>query len=320
MVAKGRRNGRGTMNWSPRVAIAAGMVAACTALASPGHTMSGSAAQAAVGVAQRTPPSCFGRTATLVGTADDDVLRGTPDRDVIVGRGGRDIIRGFAGDDYICKGLHVRHDIAGEFYGGAGADHLRGRAYMRGQEGNDLMTSMLGTADGGSGDDQFIGGRRLHTTPGPGRDRVHFHGSGSLNYADASGPVTVNLTRGYALGEGRDTIRGARSLTSSGPSTPTCSAAAGAPIRSTARRDTTCSSAWPVRTFSSVPAAAMSLGAAPGTTRATALPTNGIAAPWIRTGTDGDSSVSVPRLPLYARFATGGPGCYRDRTSAGTLT
>ena len=159
-------------------------------------------------VRQRTPPSCFGRTATLVGTADDDVLRGTPDRDVIVGRGGRDIIRGFAGNDYICNGSQVRRSIQGLFYGGAGADHLRGRAYMSGQEGNDLMTSMFGTAYGGPGDDQFTGGRRLNTAPGPGRDRVHIHGSGSLIYSDASGPVTVNLTRGYALGEGRDTIRG----------------------------------------------------------------------------------------------------------------
>jgi hypothetical protein len=37
-------------------------------------------------------PKCFGRTATIVGTNGDDVLKGTAGADVIVGRGGQDTI------------------------------------------------------------------------------------------------------------------------------------------------------------------------------------------------------------------------------------
>jgi hypothetical protein len=49
-------------------------------------------------------PTCFGRSPTLVGTEERDVLRGTPGDDIIVGLGGRDFIRGNEGRDLLCGG------------------------------------------------------------------------------------------------------------------------------------------------------------------------------------------------------------------------
>jgi sugar lactone lactonase YvrE len=69
-----------------------------------------------------TPPTCGGRTATIVGTTGKDVLRGSKFDDVIAGLGGADTIKGLAGDDRLC--------------GGGGGDKL----------------------DGGTGDDRCAGG------------------------------------------------------------------------------------------------------------------------------------------------------------------
>jgi Ca2+-binding RTX toxin-like protein len=38
--------------------------------------------------------TCYGRTATILGTAGNDTLRGTPRADVIIARGGNDRILG----------------------------------------------------------------------------------------------------------------------------------------------------------------------------------------------------------------------------------
>lgn len=43
--------------------------------------------------------TCFGVTATIVGTSGDDVIYATPADDVIVGPRGNDIIAGFGGDE-----------------------------------------------------------------------------------------------------------------------------------------------------------------------------------------------------------------------------
>jgi sugar lactone lactonase YvrE len=68
------------------------------------------------------PPTCGGRTATIVGTTGKDVLKGSKFDDVIAGLGGDDVIKGAGGDDRIC--------------GGSGRDHI----------------------DGGGGDDRCSGG------------------------------------------------------------------------------------------------------------------------------------------------------------------
>ena len=47
-------------------------------------------------------PTCFGRHATIVGTAADERIEGTVGADVIVGLGGQDIIDGLGGGDRIC--------------------------------------------------------------------------------------------------------------------------------------------------------------------------------------------------------------------------
>lgn len=113
-------------------------------------------------------PTCGGETATIVGTAGDDVLVGTPGPDVVVGLAGDDQLRGRGGDDLLC--------------GGAGRDVLRGGS------GADLLD--VGPDDGGEPDvityDTAARGvqvdMRLGTVRGQGRDelvgdRFALHGS-----------------------------------------------------------------------------------------------------------------------------------------------
>jgi uncharacterized delta-60 repeat protein len=63
---------------------------------------------------------CFGRRATIVGTARRDVLRGTPHGDVIAALGGDDTVRGAGGNDLICGGRDNDN-----LFGGRGRDRLR---------------------------------------------------------------------------------------------------------------------------------------------------------------------------------------------------
>ncbi|MGH2530346.1 MAG: calcium-binding protein [Actinomycetota bacterium] len=77
---------------------------------------------------------CLGRTADIVGSPQNDVLRGTPGEDIILGLGGDDVIRGLGAKDRIC--------------GGPGDDRLMGG------RGNDLLS-------GGTGDDSLDGGGQV---------------------------------------------------------------------------------------------------------------------------------------------------------------
>lgn len=146
-------------------------------------------------------PSCFGRTATIVGTRGNDRLVGTPGNDVIFGGRGTDLIEGRGGNDRLCAGSgedtlrggggRDRLDSGGgdesgrgsNMFGGLGDDLLQGNDFageeMHGGDGNDTLHA-LGTnrtyedgLDGGPGDDELIqeeGPSFLQ--PGPGNDRV----------------------------------------------------------------------------------------------------------------------------------------------------
>lgn len=113
------------------------------------------------------PPTCRGVTATIAGTAGDDVLSGTSGPDVIVALGGDDTIASLAGGDLICAGSGDDHvgtgSAADRVFGGAGRDRLLGRGgpdLLRGGAGGDLIKGNRG-ADrlrGGSGSDRCRGG------------------------------------------------------------------------------------------------------------------------------------------------------------------
>lgn len=63
---------------------------------------------------------CFGRRATIVGTARRDALKGTPHRDVIAALGGQDTVRALGGDDLVCGGSG-----SDDLSGGTGHDRVR---------------------------------------------------------------------------------------------------------------------------------------------------------------------------------------------------
>lgn len=104
--------------------------------------------------------TCAGETATVVGTAGDDVLRGTSGRDVIAGLGGADVISGLEGRDLVCGG--PGND---EVRAGAGADTL----VWNPGDGSDLLTG------------------------GAGADRLAFNGSAAAETIElgAEGAVAV---------------------------------------------------------------------------------------------------------------------------------
>ncbi|MGH8881247.1 MAG: hypothetical protein ACRD0P_28525, partial [Stackebrandtia sp.] len=111
----------------------------------------------------RVAETCFGATATIVGTDRDDTLVGTSHRDVIVGLGGNDVIYGSSGDDLLCGRAG-----ADRIFGGRGVDRILGGPgsdYLMGWTGRDRLF-------GGSGDDRLRGGpRRDRASGGPGLDR-----------------------------------------------------------------------------------------------------------------------------------------------------
>lgn len=161
-------------------------------------------------------PWCFGKRATVVGTAGDDELLGTRAADVIVGLGGRDTIRGKGGADRICAGPggdyqndQGLNDLDWEItYGGAGADLIAGgpgpdqifggpeddRIYL-GAGGLDDTVSVDNDAKGGPGNDLVIGTSGSdHFVDGGGNDRMA--GRGGYDY--------------FVAGRGRDRLLGGR--------------------------------------------------------------------------------------------------------------
>ena len=89
---------------------------------------------------KKSTESCYGRTATIIGTDEDDKIVGTPGDDVIKGHKGDDVIKGKRGDDVLCG---QRGDD--RLFGGRGDDILIG-----GKDSDFLK--------GGAGKDQVFGG------------------------------------------------------------------------------------------------------------------------------------------------------------------
>lgn len=118
---------------------------------------------------------CFGEQATI--EAEGGVtVKGTSGPDVIWGG---NVIDGGDGDDLICS-LSGRDKV----FGGDGDDKV--------DAGDDEDT-----VEGGPGDDYLVGGTSYN---------IWWSGGETVSYEHASGPVNVDLTRGIATGEGRDTL------------------------------------------------------------------------------------------------------------------
>lgn len=121
--------------------------------------------------------TCAGRTATIVGTDGDDVLRGTARADVISGGAGDDVILGLGGNDTLC--------------GGAGWDRLSGNAGADRLYGGPEQPSDRDTLRGGPGDDVLV--------PGAG-------GNDLLAWDTAPRGVVVDLAAQRATGDGADRV------------------------------------------------------------------------------------------------------------------
>ena len=136
--------------------------------------------------AQATP-SCFGRPATIVGTAEDDRLLGTAESDVIVGKAGDDTIKAKGGHDFICG--WEDHD---RLRGGTGDDRIQGNAgadYLYGDTRDSEKYA--------NGDDLLLGGPR--------HDTATWQGNKVGIWAD--------LVEGKARGDGHDRLVDIESLT-----------------------------------------------------------------------------------------------------------
>jgi Ca2+-binding RTX toxin-like protein len=161
--------------------------------------------------ASAATPTCFGKKATIEGTAGDDRLKGTVRDDVIVGLRGDDHILGGGGRDRICAGPgddtvdgeRGRDSISGHagkdrLYGGPAADRLS----AGGGIANDLL--------GGGGDDVLQGGPGFERLFGQADDDILRGGEGVVDravYVFSDRRVVVDLAAGEARGEGRDALR-----------------------------------------------------------------------------------------------------------------
>jgi ABC-type oligopeptide transport system substrate-binding subunit/Ca2+-binding RTX toxin-like protein len=151
---------------------------------------------------------CGGMAATIVGTAGNDTLVGTSGNDVIAAGGGDDRVEGLKGDDYICGeagndwlSAGIGNDVV---YGGTDRDELQGDV------GNDTLY-------GQAGDDELAGGDGKDSLLGYAGNDAYVGGPGvdTASFAPATGPVSVSLLDGSAVGEGTDSIAGIENVTGS---------------------------------------------------------------------------------------------------------
>jgi Ca2+-binding RTX toxin-like protein len=173
-----------------------------------------------------TVPTCFGSTATIVGTPGDDTLVGTNGNDVIWAGAGDDVVFGRGGNDKICggdgndiidggngndkiSGGGGRFDIV-SFLSATGpinADLAKGTATG---QGADTFTSVEGLAGGPYSDSLYGNGGMNFLVGGKGNDLLDGRGGVDLVGYLTIGTqgVTVNLATGKASGQGSDTLRG----------------------------------------------------------------------------------------------------------------
>ena len=155
-----------------------------------------------VSATAQTAPTCFGKTATIVGTEGDDTITGTTGTDVIVALDGTDKVFGWHDPepsypyeptlpdemDYICGGAN-----ASEGGGGDPDESLRGgygRDRIAGGGGADLLL-------GGVGNDVLMGGSS--------QDWLYGEGGHDRLYADGGDEVYANNLLG---GPGDDYLEG----------------------------------------------------------------------------------------------------------------
>jgi len=141
-------------------------------------------------------PTCFGRAATIIGVAGEDII-GTDGDDVIVGTSGPDHIEGRGGDDIICSA----DDAALGTDGGGGPDWIDGgdgADQISGSYGDDIIIGGDGDDDinAVAGDDLILGGRGDDTIwTGLGADTVYGEdGDDRIDLEIASG-TTIQVAR-----------------------------------------------------------------------------------------------------------------------------
>jgi Ca2+-binding RTX toxin-like protein len=160
------------------------------------------------------------RTATIRGTAGDDVIRGTPGRDVVLCGAGDDVVVTGDGNDLIRCGPGndiVRSGRGNDrVYGQSGRDRLfggPGRDRLFGGTGPDMIFGQRGNdrAFGGPGWDAIYGQRgRDFLSGGGGRDRL-FGGTGADRMRGGSGRDRLAGRRGndrLSGNRGRDRLFG----------------------------------------------------------------------------------------------------------------
>lgn len=88
---------------------------------------------------------------TLYGGDGNDVLLGDAGDDTILGGGGRDTIEGGEGADFISDDSGFN-----EIGGGAGDDQIFASGNVFGDAGNDYISAMYGSINGGEGNDTLV--------------------------------------------------------------------------------------------------------------------------------------------------------------------
>ncbi len=190
------RNGPMTASTRPITAlVAAALVAASLA--------------AFAGPAAAATPTCFGKPATIVGTADADVidLTGNPGQVVVTGAGD-DEVTGSDGKDIVCLGsgddLFIGKDGNDKVSAGKGNDTIDGGP------GNDTVKGKRGDDEiqGGPGDDDLRGGiGQDHVSGGEGDDVVKGGtGNDRLNGGDATTSVGTSGDDHIKGGKGYDRL------------------------------------------------------------------------------------------------------------------
>lgn len=141
--------------------------------------------------------TCFGKTATIVGSMSGTTIKGTAGNDVIVARAGNDKIYAGAGNDLICAG-----DGADYVDGGAGNDKIDGGTGQLTRNDAGAAIVLNDTLVGGPGDDFFSPVFDGRAKPGDAGDKIAF--------IDSLGPVQVDAAAHVVTGNGTDTWIGQR--------------------------------------------------------------------------------------------------------------